>query len=72
MTRLRRLLCALGLRRFCAGTAARPDRSHDEMERVRERQRQIAARVEALGVRVDVARRPGEGTERRRDGTVPR
>lgn len=57
MTRLRRLLRALGWRR--TGETARPDRSHDEMERVRERQREIAARVEALGVRVDVPRRQG-------------
>lgn len=56
MRTLRRLLCALGLRRFCD---ARPDRSHDEMERVRERQREIAARVAALGVRVDVPTQGG-------------
>jgi hypothetical protein len=33
---------------------ARRDRSHDEVEAVRQRQREIAARAEALGVRVDV------------------
>lgn len=59
MTMLRRLLCVLGWRRFCA--VDRPDRSHAEMEQVRERQRDILARVEALGVQVDVrARRYGD------------
>lgn len=64
MTTLRRLLCLLGWRRFCD---VRPDRSHDEMERVRERQREIAARVRALGVRVDVPTREEGGR-----GSIPR
>lgn len=34
--------------------AAPQDRSHDEMEAVRQQQRDIRARAEALGVRVDV------------------
>jgi hypothetical protein len=38
---------------------ARRDRSHDEVEAVRQRQREIAARAEALGVRVDVVTREG-------------
>lgn len=54
MRTVRRLLCALGWRRFC-GT--QPERSHDEMEEVRRRQRAIVARAEALGVRVDVIAR---------------
>jgi hypothetical protein len=34
-------------------------RSHDEVVAVRQRQREIAARAEALGVRVDVVTREG-------------
>lgn len=55
MTTLRWLLGALGWRRF--RDVDRPERSHAEMERVRERQRDILARVEALGVQVDVRSR---------------
>lgn len=68
MTMLKRLLCALGWRRFCPATTPHPDRSHEEMERVRERQREIAARVEALGIRVEVPTRR-QGDER---GSVSR
>lgn len=51
---------------------ARWDRSHEEMESVRERQRDIRVRAEALGIKVDVlARREGEGRGAG-DGTVPR
>lgn len=60
MISLRRLLCALGWRRFCEAGPARPDRSHDEMARVRQRQQEIAARLDlVLGSQVDVKTRRG-------------
>lgn len=60
---MRTLLCALGLRWFCP--ASEPKR-RPELDRVRERQREIAERAEALGIRVEVTtRRYGDGASER-------
>lgn len=54
MSTIRRLLCALGVRRFCEQPATKP---RPEIENLRERQRDLLLRAEALGVRVEVQTR---------------